>query len=581
MNIFSEILFGTSIIILVCAVIAFKRKDAAGAPYFVLLMIAAFFYSAGYAFQLSSDNLKEISFWIKVQYIGIPFIPPFWLLFAVHFVGFGKWATFRRKAALFVIPFITFILVAFHEHNSLYYTSLSIVTELNTGTVHIETGTWYWVSQIYSNVLVLSGALFFLAMYYRAPAPYKKQAIASIIASFVPWAAYILYLLSFIPNSFDMTPFALSISGVIFLYALTRFNFLRLIPIAREKTFENMMGLVIVTDIMDRILDYNRSAGNSLSVLNEKSIGKSIDEIFNADSDLATLVKNLDANNSAIRQNIRIGERIFAGGLSIITGDKNEPAGKLIIMNDITDRIEALDKLEKYSEELKGVIADKDKFFSIIAHDLRGPFQGTLGLSGILATESEDLTKEEIKEIASNLNSALINQYNFLEELLQWAGLNTNRIVPHKTEINPVSDIRSVAEVLKANALAKNISVKLPEPEEIIIQADRDMFRLVVRNLLSNAVKFTRPEGVVTVSLVENNGYIVIAVKDTGVGISTDNIKKLFYTHTSFTTRGTDNEKGTGLGLILCREIIEKHSGKIWVESELGKGSTFVFTLPK
>ena len=138
-----------------------------------------------------------------------------------------------------------------------------------------------------------------------------------------------------------------------------------------------------------------------------------------------------------------------------------------------------------------------------------------------------------------------------------------------------------MAEVLKANALAKDIQVELPENRELTINADRDMFRLVVRNLLSNAVKFTNNGGRIIVSVEDNNSYIQASVKDNGVGISQDNIKRLFYTHTSFTTRGTGNEKGTGLGLILCREIIEKHGGRIWVESEPGKGSVFAFTLPK
>jgi signal transduction histidine kinase len=225
--------------------------------------------------------------------------------------------------------------------------------------------------------------------------------------------------------------------------------------------------------------------------------------------------------------------------------------------------------------------ADKDQFMSILAHDLKGPFNALLGLSELLAENIRNYDTDTIETIVNQINSSAKNSYNLLEDLLTWARLHSGRMPFEPQNLNFSSICRNVIENLKQNANSKNISVSYVSSEDIIISADLFMINTVLRNLLSNAIKFTNMGGKVKISAKQTELEITISVSDNGIGISREEQKKLFDISRIHTTKGTSNESGTGLGLLLCKEFVEKHKGKIQVESERGKGSNFKITLPK
>jgi signal transduction histidine kinase len=212
---------------------------------------------------------------------------------------------------------------------------------------------------------------------------------------------------------------------------------------------------------------------------------------------------------------------------------------------------------------------------------LRSPFQGLLGISSLLVSEADDLSKDEVKEFAIMLNNSLNNQFRLLEDLLSWARLQAGKMKYEPVSVNVLEEIYSVLQMFKTNLKNKNIELKLNIGEDVIVMADKDMFWLLIRNLLSNAIKFTKPGGNIEINSSMEGDMAVIEVKDDGVGIESEYVGKLFRLDSHYSTEGTNNESGSGLGLILCKDIIDKHSGKIWVESEVGKGSSFMFTLPK
>lgn len=581
MNIFSKILILSAIISFICAVIGRKRKQTKGGIYFSLLMLSSAVYSLGYAFQLETKSLPEILFWTKIQYLGIPFIPYFWFLFALYFVGYEKAFSKKRNLILLTIPVITVILALTMEKHSLYYISFSVFENIPLGVIKIERGVWYWVYQIFSYCLIIAGGLIFISMYYRSPRPYRRQAITALIGSAMPLLAYTIYLLGYSPFSIDLIPFAISISGTIYLYALTNTGFLKLIPISRDVVFENMMGSVLVFDKDNRLVDFNPRAKNNFNFIDDDLVGQHVRDIFKDYEQIVDSVVRLDKNNNIPDSNTPLGKKTFSATFSIVVDSKNRTTGKLLILNDITEMVEIDNKLRQNSENLQKLVDEKNRFFSIIAHDLRGPFQGFLGLSGILAEDAQTLSRDEIQDLAQELNKALMTQYNFLEELLQWAGLNTNRIDLNMVKLNLNDTLNSVTNVLQNNAVAKNISIEVICGNNIWITADKDMIKLVIRNLLSNAIKFSRPGGKISITLEEVNDFIEVAVKDEGVGISGANLGQIFSAGSHLSTEGTAKERGSGLGLILCKEIIDKHKGKIWVESEVGKGSKFIFSIPK
>lgn len=248
---------------------------------------------------------------------------------------------------------------------------------------------------------------------------------------------------------------------------------------------------------------------------------------------------------------------------------------------DITDQKSLLDELEKSQESLKEINATKDKFFSIVAHDLRSPFQGLLGFSNILAENADDLTNEEVKRISINIQKATKNLYLLIDHLLSWSRLQSNRMECNPEKLELQTAVLYVFNLLTPNALGKLLTLHETIGEEIFVFADERMLSSILENIISNAIKFTQRGGSITVSSKTKDKYIEVCVSDTGVGIDEDDIKKLFRIDFGYSSKGTEGEIGTGLGLILCHEMINKLGGEIYVVSEKGKGSSFYFTLPK
>lgn len=252
----------------------------------------------------------------------------------------------------------------------------------------------------------------------------------------------------------------------------------------------------------------------------------------------------------------------------------------LAMIKDITNQKIADAEIQRINQELQEANAAKDKFFSIIAHDLKSPFNSILGFSEMLKDDVKNLRIDEIQHYATLIHSSAYHTYLLLENLLEWSRMQRGNISFTPKSIILDQFVNDEFELIKNNATKKSITLMQSIPKNLIVSADENMLSNIIRNLVSNAIKFTPREGFVKVTADAKQGYVHISVSDSGIGIKPEAIGKLFKIETSFTTRGTENEKGTGLGLLLCKEFIEKHGGKIWVESEVGKGTKFTFTIP-
>jgi signal transduction histidine kinase len=255
--------------------------------------------------------------------------------------------------------------------------------------------------------------------------------------------------------------------------------------------------------------------------------------------------------------------------------------GTFGISRDITERKKADEEIRLKNELLQVINAEKDKFFSILAHDLRGPLSAFLGATQILTEEIQNMTLEEIKEITLSMKESATNIYSLLENLLEWSRLKRGMMdfVPEK--FNLKNKIRACIDVLSESAKKKGIEIAVSIPDELEVFADNHMFDALIRNLVSNAIKFTTHGGKVNVTAFHNDDHsIEVKISDSGIGMTPELKDKLFLLNEKTSRQGTEGEPSTGLGLLLCKEFIEKHGGKIWVESEEGKGSTFSFTLP-
>ncbi|MFO7526926.1 MAG: PAS domain S-box protein [Ignavibacteriaceae bacterium] len=236
-------------------------------------------------------------------------------------------------------------------------------------------------------------------------------------------------------------------------------------------------------------------------------------------------------------------------------------------------------QLKKFSRELQEMNASKDKFFSIIAHDLKSPFQGLLGLSRLIVEEYAELSPEELKSFVLALNESAESTYGLIENLLEWSRLQTGRMKFNPSIISVTDIIEEIKMLLYHTAEMKNIKIKNEITKETNIWGDKYMIGSLFQNIISNAIKFTNKFGEICVKSVRGNDFVEFYVIDNGVGIEPEDIEKLLSIDTTYTTRGTEQERGTGLGLILCKEIINRHGGTIRIESEKGMGTTVIFSL--
>jgi len=240
------------------------------------------------------------------------------------------------------------------------------------------------------------------------------------------------------------------------------------------------------------------------------------------------------------------------------------------------------EKLSESESQLQETNNSKDKFFSIISHDLRSPFTSIIGFAEVMIEDIENLSKSEIKEFTSSIYKSAKNIQNLLENLLQWSRVQTGRIEYNPIKFDLSNLVNDVVALFQVMAARKKINLLNEVEENYQIIADKFMIDTVLRNLVSNAIKFTHQSGEIKICANENisKGNLQISVSDSGLGIKEEILQKLFKIDENITTRGTEKEKGTGIGLILCKEFIEKHNGQIWVESKLGEGSQFKFNIP-
>jgi two-component system sensor histidine kinase/response regulator len=261
--------------------------------------------------------------------------------------------------------------------------------------------------------------------------------------------------------------------------------------------------------------------------------------------------------------------------------NKGKIKGLVGIGRDITSRKKAEEKLEEHAKQLQKLNLTKDKFFSIIAHDLRNPFHSILGFTELLTKNYEGFDDGKKQEFIGLIYESAQYAHNLLENLLQWSRTQTDGIKYSPSRLSLSKIVNDTGHILNATLVKKGLTLVCNINENFYVNADKNMLETVIRNLLNNAIKFTPARGNISISARDAGTFVSLSITDTGVGIKQEDIPKLFQFDEFHTTAGTEGEPGTGLGLIICNEFIRKHNGELTVKSAPGAGSTFTFTLPK
>ena len=332
-----------------------------------------------------------------------------------------------------------------------------------------------------------------------------------------------------------------------------------------------------VSDSCEKILGYKPEELTNIPVI-EKMIHP--DDQEKTIDGLKGILQNHEYGGTQYRHRHKNGGWVYLEAFG--TNQLDNPAIKSVVLNvrDITKRKNAEQALKESETRLSELNATKDRFFSIIAHDMKSPFHSILGLSELLYEQIRENNYKGLEKYASLIQKSSQQALNLLTNLLEWSRSQTGRIEFNPEYLELVEQINSGIELLNNYALQKSISITKNLPASIPVFADKAMTETILRNLISNAIKFTSPGGKIIIGAKSNQNEVIIWVKDNGVGIAKEDAEKLFRIDHSHSTPGTQRETGTGLGLLICREFVDLHSGRIWVESECGKGSTFYFTLP-
>ena len=352
-----------------------------------------------------------------------------------------------------------------------------------------------------------------------------------------------------------------------------------------RKIFENIQDIYYSTDQNGIVTEISPSIEKYYNFKRKNVIGNSVNDFYFYEEDHHKIMNALQNDHTVIDFEVKLktnsNELLYASVNARLLVEDGLITGTEGSIRDITLRKLQENELKTLNKELKALNTHKEKLLSVIGHDLKNPIANTLKLSELALMDSFDTTKEELVEYVHKMHAGLGSAHELLEDLLNWAKSQFNSI-----SFNPVyiQDLKVLLEqgIKRAgpSAETKGIQLYVSASNDIHLTADKDMLDTILRNLISNAIKFTNAGGTITLSATLEINTVNFAVIDTGSGISPEIARQLFDKGFSHTTYGTAGEKGTGLGLDLCRDFVEKHQGKIWVESKEGEGSAFYFTIP-
>ncbi len=532
-----------------------------------------------YGIELASQNVEAMLFWSKWQYLGLVLAPACWMVFSLKYTEYDTSKKPWIYPSIFVLPLITYVIVLTNNWHHLHYKSNWLITTGPFPLLGIEKGVWYPVQIAYSYLFYFLGTIILWKRFRFANIHFKLQTRLLIIGGFFPLFINVLYQISWIKpfEGLDLTPYAFILTYLFIAIAILRFNLLNLKPVARDKILEVMTRGVLVFDHRDKIIDFNSVAKKFFLQPDKIKIGQPLSAIFAERPEIQSLV--LEKTNKSIESRIQIDqvERVFRVESVQIADQKKLVLGVLLLFDDITEQINTNERLTKQTSDLKQLNDLKDKFFSIISHDLKGPVFGVKEL--IHLTQNGLVTEEEFLEMLPEVSRNMENVALLLENLLAWTSSQLRGEYIQAQHLNLNRLVSGQRNLLNRIATEKSIEIELKGFDDVWVFADKNMMELIIRNLISNAIKFSKPGSKVLVTCETQANKFNLCVKDFGTGISEENLKKL-KEGISFTTRGQANETGTGLGLILVREYILKNGGDLTIHSVLGEGTEFCISIP-
>ena len=570
-NIFSITLLSSGLATLLLARLIYLRVGGA-VKWFSGVMCCVAIWSLAYSVELSSSDMGFMRFMIDIEYIGITLIPASLIIFILKFTGKDKWLTFKNRFLIFLFPVICLLGVWTDRFTHLHYESVGMDNSGPFPMMALKPGLLYYILTVYFYFMLAFGNYLLIGNYRKSDPVYKKQYISILIATFIPWLVNLLYLFGLRPFSqIDLTPYAFIITTGAIAFALLRYSLFNITPFAHELVIERMTTGMLVLDSHNRVIDANKAMKNFIGK-NEKILGSYLDSLIPYDAGFWEKINH----RSEGELSTKINDRYFEIIITPVIDKSTIYSGTILVFHDITESTVYQETLQDQKEELSNLNSLKDKIFTIISHDLRSPLASLITM--LRMVKDGDFTEAEFKSFIPELSENVEYTSSLTENLLFWSrsqikgeGLQANLF-----DLKPIVD-KQLNYFLKS-AKAKNINIISEITNETIIYAEAQMIELVLRNLISNSIKFCNADDRICISAKEENELLKLCVEDTGTGMDNLTLENLF-SKESISRTGTRQEKGTGLGLLVCKDFVEKNHGSIKVESEPGRGTKFCVML--
>lgn len=535
-------------------------------------------------------------FWAKAGYVFIMSTTLIWLRFALRYTNHYKWLQARRFAWFCIIPLLTIFIVFTNELHHLMWVEYTFVPVGNALAIHIlRYGAWFWINVVHEYLLVFIGAALIVRQSFKSFALYRQQSVWLVAGAIIPLIGNVIYVFRLIPGLVqDYTSVTFAIAAVAFIIGMSRHQLFDLQPVARDAVIDSMSDAMFALDNRDRIVDLNPAAVAMIGLEADAILGQPAAQAFAPWHDMVEQFKDTFEVQTDIVADYRQQQRHYDLRILPLRDHAEQVIGRLLVVRDITDRKTTEVQLRERTAELEALNEQLDAFVHTVAHDIKDPLTGVVALATLLREYFEDLSPNAIAEYLDAITQSTMRLASIVDALLLLASVRQLEAV--NTE--PLDMSEMIANV------QKRLSVLIAERQAIFIVPESwptihsygPWIEEVWTNYISNAIKYggTPPcvelgftvladglpmvnaEDVPQPTIPSSQSKIRFWVRDNGPGLAIEQQAQLF---TKF-TRLRDTEPGHGLGLSIARNIVEKLGGEVGVESTIGQGSTFWFTLP-
>lgn len=564
---------------------SWKRKYNQGGTGYSLLMLVITEWLIAYSLGLLSNDVVYRVIMGKIEYLGAVSLPFFWLLFSLKYAKNKRWLMPGRIFILTIIPLALFIAVVsgfepglIVDHHNFYNLDSSPLP----GFSNIY---WFWIHVIYSLAYFFIGTVLVIRHVLVSPNMGLQQSVILHIGVIVPWLGNVTFIFRISPiQAFDLSPLAFILSGLMISWGLFYTRFLDILPVARKTVIERMSDGLIVLNNDNLIVDFNPAVQSLFQMSYNKVINHQFEEIFTEYHELCERVSEAEKRQSELILNVNNEQKHFDLSISLLYNNRGGFKGKLVVFHEITK----LKNAELRIRQAKTIAEDADNlksaFLANMSHEIRTPMNAIIGFSALLNDPA--INKSERDEFINHIKNSGNTLLNLIEDIIDISKIDSNQV---KLINNNCSLDKLLYELYAKHSdelvrtEKKNVELVLKGQEgrkELIIFSDCTRISQVLSNLINNAIKFTYSGKVEFGYRMRDDKTVLIFVRDTGIGIPSAKQNIIFERFGQVSTSTKREFSGTGLGLAICKNLVKLLGGKIWVDSILGKGSSFYFTLP-